>query len=58
MKTFCGSWLVSILVLLSVSRTANSQDTGKQMLRLAQTISMPNVKGSLVFRIYEIRGDC
>ena len=45
-KTY-GSWLASLLFLISVPRTANSQDTDKQPFRLVQTISMPNVKGRL-----------
>src|SRR5262249_43367420 len=56
MKKCCGSWLVSILVLMSVPRTANSQDTGKQMLRLVQTISMPNVKGRLDHMDVDVKG--
>src|SRR5215469_13325580 len=56
MKTFCGSWLVSVLVLLSLPRTANSQDTGEPMLRLVQTISMPNVKGRLDHMDVDVKG--
>src|SRR5215469_3844913 len=56
MKQSSGSWLVSILVLLSVPRTANSQDTGEQMLRLVQTISMPNVKGRLDHMDVDVKG--
>ena len=56
MKQSRGSWLVSILVLLSVPRTANSQDTGEQMLRLVQTISMPNVKGRLDHMDVDVKG--
>ena len=56
MKQSSGSWLVSILVLLSVPRTANSQDTGEQILRLVQTISMPNVKGRLDHMDVDVKG--
>src|SRR5215469_5572061 len=56
MKQSSGSWLVSILVLLSVPRTANSQDTGEPMLRLVQTISMPNVKGRLDHMDVDVKG--
>jgi len=47
MKKSYKGWLVSILFLMAVARTANSQDTDKQPLHLVQTISMPNVKGRL-----------
>ena len=56
MKNSYGSWLVSILVLLSVPRTANSLDTEKQPFRLVQTISMPNVKGRLDHMDVDVKG--
>lgn len=56
MKKLYGRWLVSIFVLLSVPRTANSQDTGKQPLRLIQTIFMPNVKGRLDHMDVDVKG--
>lgn len=56
MKKLYFRWLVSILVLLSVLRTANSQDTDKQPFRLVQTISMPNVKGRLDHMDVDVKG--
>jgi DNA-binding beta-propeller fold protein YncE len=56
MKKLYGRWLVSILVLLSVPRAANSQDARKQTLRLVQTISMPNVKGRLDHIDVDVKG--
>lgn len=56
MKKSYGSWLASILVLLSVPKTANSQDTDKQLFRLVQTISMPNVKGRLDHIDVDVKG--
>lgn len=56
MEKLYGRWLVSILVLLLVPRTANSQDTRKQTLRLVQTISMPNVKGRLDHMDVDVKG--
>lgn len=56
MKKSYESWLVSILFLMAVPRTANSQDTGKQPLHLVQTISMPNVKGRLDHMDVDLKG--
>ena len=58
MKKMYGSWFVRILPLslLLVPRTASSQDTGKQMLRLVQTIPMPNVEGRLDHMDVDLKG--
>jgi DNA-binding beta-propeller fold protein YncE len=56
MKKSYESWLVSILFLMAVPRTANSQDTDKQPLHLVQTISMPNVRGRLDHMDVDVKG--
>ena len=57
MKKLYGSWLVSIFLVMSVSTTARSQDTAKSMLRLVQTISMPNVKGRRDHMDVDVKGN-
>ena len=57
MKKLYGSWLVSISLVMSVPTTARSQDTAKSMLRLVQTISMPNVKGRRDHMDVDVKGN-
>src|SRR5215472_1052718 len=57
MKKLSGCSL-TLLLLLSVPTTANSQDNGKQILRLVQTISMPNVRGRLDHMDVDVPGKC
>ena len=47
MKKVYGIWSIAVVFLIGWARIASSQDTGKQPLRLVQTISMPNLKGRL-----------
>src|SRR5215469_2680571 len=58
MKKLSGRCLALLLLLLSVPTTANSQDHGKQLLRLVQTISMPNVRGRLDHMDVDVPGKC
>ena len=48
--------LVTVVFLLACVRFACSQDAGNEPLRLAQTISMPNVKGRLDHMEVDVRG--
>jgi len=57
MKKLYGSWLVSIFLVMPFPTTARSQDTAKSMLRLVQTIFMPNVKGRLDHMDVDVKGN-
>lgn len=57
MKKLYGSWLVSIFLVMPFPTTARSQDTAKSMLRLVQTISMPNVKGRRDHMDVDVKGN-
>ena len=56
MKKSYGSFLLTILFVMTSSRTPNSQDTGREPLRLVQTISMPNLKGRLDHMDVDLKG--
>jgi hypothetical protein len=47
---------IAVVFLIGWARIASSQDTGKQPLRLVQTISMPNVKGRLDHMDVDVKG--
>src|SRR5215471_7238785 len=57
MKKLYGSWLVSIFLVMPFPTTARSQDTAKSMLRLVQTIFMPNVKGRRDHMDVDVKGN-
>jgi hypothetical protein len=56
MKKLFGIWSIAVVFLIGLARIARSQDTGKQPLRLVQTISMPNVKGRLDHMDVDVKG--
>ena len=56
MKKLYGGSLVSIIFLMSAPTTASPQNSGEQMLRLVQTISMPNVEGRLDHMDVDVKG--
>jgi DNA-binding beta-propeller fold protein YncE len=49
-------WLVAAALLIACSATAFSQESGKQPLRLVQTIPLSNVKGRLDHMDVDVKG--
>jgi len=49
-------WLVAAAFLIAYSATAFSQESGKQPLRLVQTIPLSNVKGRLDHMDVDVKG--
>src|SRR6266478_3760038 len=56
MKSFPAIWLTAVVFVIGCGKTGSSQETAKQPLRLAQTISMPNVKGRLDHVDVDVKG--
>src|SRR6267154_1937427 len=58
-KTMTGGskiWLIAASLLIANSEIAFSQQGGKQLLRLVQTIPLPNVKGRLDHMDVDLKG--
>jgi DNA-binding beta-propeller fold protein YncE len=50
-------WLTAIVLLIGCAcRLANSQEGGKQTLRLVQTVAIPNVKGRIDHMDVDVKG--
>jgi hypothetical protein len=56
MKSFPAIWLTALIFVTGCAKTGSSQETAKQPLRLAKTISMPNVKGRLDHVDVDVKG--
>lgn len=56
MKTFYNIRLVAVVFLIGSATVATPQETGKQPLRLVQTISLPSVKGRLDHIDVDVKG--
>jgi hypothetical protein len=57
MNRFFSIWLIAAGFLIAYSGIAFSRESGKQPLRLVQTIPLPNVKGRLDHRVDTLRSN-